>query len=223
MKMTPQRWQDTTDYLNEVFGDLGPQLRTLMPRAVEAGLPDIALDASVGRFLMLQVALAGAKTAVEVGTLAGYSGIWLARGLADGGRLYTIEAEPSHAAFARAEFVSAGLAGCVEVIEGAGLDELPGLVDRLGPASIDVLFLDAIKTEYQGYLDAALPGLHPGSLVIADNALGGGGWWIDEPAGTSESRDAVDAFNRRLAADPRFNASCVPIREGVLIARYAGG
>lgn len=222
MNMTPPRWQATTDYLNDVFGAPDDQLRTLMPRAIEAGLPDIAVDASVGRFLMLQVSLTGARTVVEVGTLAGYSAIWLARGLAEGGRLYTIEAEPAHAAFARAELESAGLADRVEVIDGAGLDELPRLVDRLGPGSIDVLFLDAIKTEYQGYLDAALPAMGTGSLVIADNALGGS-WWIDEPAGSSATRDAVDAFNRRVAGDPRFEAACVPIREGVLIARYAGG
>ena len=219
--MTPERWTITSDYVSEVFGKPDDQLRTLMDRAIAAGIPDIAVDAGVGRFLTVLLQSVGARTAVEVGTLAGYSGIWLARGLAEGGRLYTIEYEPMHAAFAAQEFATAGLEERVELIAGAGLEELPKLAERLGPQSVDVLFLDAVKTEYAGYLDASLPMLRPGALVLADNALGGG-WWIDEPAGSSESRDAVDAFNRAMAADERFDTACVPIREGVLIARYRG-
>ncbi len=222
MDMTTERWDATTAYLTDVFGAPDDQLRTLMLRAVDAGLPDIAVDASVGRLLTVLLKSINAKTAVEVGTLGGYSGVWLARGLAENGRLYTIEYEEKHADFARQEFKTAGLDERVEVIRGAGLEELPQLAERLGPASVDVLFLDAIKTEYPGYLEAALPMLREGALVLADNALGGGGWWIDEPAGTSDSLDAVDAFNRQLAADPRFDAACVPIREGLLIARYSG-
>ena len=223
MRMTPERWDATTDYLTAVFGREDEQLRTLMPRAVEAGLPDIAVDAAVGRFLMLLMQIAGARTGIEVGTLGGYSAIWLARGLAAGGTLHTIESEPKHAAFARSEFEAAGVAGRVELHEGAGLDVLPELAERLGPGSVDALFLDAVKPEYPEYLRAGMPTLRPGALVIADNALGGGGWWIDDPEGASESRDAMDAFNRALAADERFETACVPIREGVLIARYAGG
>jgi len=223
MRMTPERWDATTDYLTTVFGREDDQLRTLMPRAVEAGLPDIAVDAAVGRFLTLLMRTAGAKTAIEVGTLAGYSGIWLARGLAEGGALHTIEYEPKHVDFARSEFKAAGLADRVTLHTGAGLDVLPRLSKELGPAAVDILFLDAVKPEYPAYLDAALPMLRPGALVIADNALGGGDWWIDDPEGKSESRDAMDAFNRALADDDRFDAACVPIREGVLVARYAGG
>jgi len=223
MRMTPERWDATTDYLTTVFGREDDQLRTLMPRAVEAGLPDIAVDAAVGRFLTLLMQTAGARTAVEVGTLGGYSAIWLARGLAEGGTLHTIEYESKHAAFAREEFETAGLADRVTLHTGAGLDVLPRLATELGPASIDALFLDAVKPEYPAYLDAALPMLRPGALVIADNALGGGGWWIDDPEGASDSRDAMDAFNRAIADDDRFDAACVPIREGVLVARYAGG
>lgn len=222
MDMTPERWNATTEYLSAVFGDPDEQTRTLMQRAVAAGLPDIAVDASVGRLLTLLAKTISAKTIVEVGTLAGYSGIWLARGLSEGGRLYTIEYETKHANFARAEFTTAGLADRAEVIEGAGLDVLPTLAERLGPGSVDVLFLDAVKTEYPDYLEAALPMLRPGALLLADNALGGGGWWIDEPAGTSDSLDAVNALNKQIARDPRFDAACVPIREGVLIARYSG-
>ena len=222
MEMTPQRWRATSDYLSDVFGSPDEQLSTLMPRAVAAGLPDIAVDAAVGRLLSVLLRAVGARTAIEVGTLGGYSGIWLGRGLEPTGTLYTIEADAKHAAFAREEFRAAGLADRVSLHVGLGLDVLPKLAAQLGPASVDALFLDAIKPEYPAYLDAALPALRPGALLLADNALGGR-WWIDEPAGSSPDRDAMDAFNRAIAADPRFDAACVPLREGLLIARYLGG
>ncbi|MEZ6319455.1 MAG: O-methyltransferase [Phycisphaerales bacterium] len=197
------------------------QLRTLMTRAVAAGLPDIAVSASVGHLLMVLAKTAGARTIVEVGTLGGYSGIWLAKGLAPGGRLITVEAAPVHAAFARAEFDQAGVGDRVEVREGKGLEVLPALVEELGEGSVDLVFLDAIKTEYPGYLPHAKKLLRPGGVLTADNALGGG-WWIDEAPGSSESRDAADRFNRLVASDADFDAACVPIREGVLIARKHG-
>lgn len=223
MEMTPQRWRDTNVYINDVFGREDEQLRTLMPRAVEAGLPDIAVSAGVGRMLMNLVATAHegkpAQCVVELGTLAGYSGIWLARGLAPGGALHTVEYEPKHAAFARAEFDAAGVGDRVEVIEGAALDILPDLVHRLGPNSVDVLFFDAIKHEYPDYLRLLDPTLRPGGLLLADNALGSGSWWIDGAAGESPERDAVDAFNREIAGSPQWNAWMCPLREGVLVAR----
>jgi len=229
MEMTPRRWQDTCQYLSDVFGRVdGPsgdaQLATLMPRAVAAGLPDIAVSHDVGRLLKLLTQTAthdAASTGVviELGTLAGYSGIWLARGLPASGRLITVEYEPEHARFASAEFERAGVGDCVEVIIGAALDVLPRLAERLGPRSIDMAFLDAIKTEYERYAAILTPMLRPGGLLVADNALGSGSWWIDSPPGTSPERDAVDRFNRTVAGNPGFQTACVPIRQGVLIAR----
>jgi len=217
IEMTPARWRATTRYINEVFGRPDEQLATLMQRATAAGLPDIAVDAGVGRLLALLASMCGpggdgARLIVEVGTLAGYSALWLARGLAPGGRLITIELEPSHAAFAREEFRRAGVADRVEVREGAALEMLPGLLEELGEARIDLAFLDAVKVEYGAYADLLIPRLAQGGLL-------GAGWWIDDPAGADASRDAMDAFNRRMASDERFATACVPIREGVLAAR----
>jgi predicted O-methyltransferase YrrM len=224
MDMTPQRWQYTKDYLSEVFGrtDDDPQLATLMQRAAAAGLPDIAVSADVGRLLQLLAMMAcrapdSRAKIIEVGTLAGYSGIWLARGLPTHGHLTTIEFEPKHAAFAAGEFQRAGVGERVGVITGAALDVLPHLAHDMGPASIDLAFLDAIKTEYPQYLHHLKPMIRPGGLLIADNALGSGNWWID--AAGDPTRDSVDAFNRAVAADPAFTTACIPIREGVLIAR----
>jgi predicted O-methyltransferase YrrM len=225
MEMTPSRWAYTCDYLREVFGRQDQTLQTLMPRAVAAGVPDIAVSADVGRLLMiltqLSVARKGGKPglAVELGTLAGYSGIWLARGLGAGGKLITIEAEPKHADFAGKMFKEAGVGDRVDVRIGNGLDVLPQLVKELGPGSVDVLFLDAIKTEYPDYFRVAKPLIAVGGLIIADNVLGAGTWWIDEPKGKSEQRDGADRFNRIVAADADFEAAAAPIREGVMVAR----
>ncbi len=221
--MTNERWHTTCEYLSEVFGREDEQLRTLMPRAIEAGIPDIAVDASVGRLLTLLAKTANVRTAVELGTLAGYSGIWIARGLPEGGRLITVEPEPKHAAFARTEFDAAGVGERVEIREGYGLDVLPGLVAELGAGSVGMVFLDAIKSEYPDYLPYATELLRPGGLLVADNSLGGGAdWWIDDPLGSHESRDGADEMNRLVAESDEYDAANVPIREGVLIARKRG-
>lgn len=224
--MTPQRWERTNTYLREVFGREDEHLSGLMGRAVAAGLPEIAVSADVGRLLKMLVAMARAEgtsaerpgIVVEIGTLAGYSGIWLARGLGDKGRLITIESEPKHAAVAAGEFIGAGAAEKVDQIVAAAPACLPSLVQRLGPASVDVLFLDAVKKDYAEYLRILRPCLRVGGLLIADNALGAS-YWIDDPPGTSADRDAIDAFNRSMARDEQFETICVPMREGVLVAR----
>jgi caffeoyl-CoA O-methyltransferase len=222
MDMTPQRWEYTRNYLHDVFGRPDEQLATLMQRAVAAGLPDIAVSADVGRMLQLLAMMAcrgqGARGAIiEVGTLAGYSGIWLARGLPPHGKLTTLELDPKHAAFAQSEFQRAGVGGQVSIITGAALDVLPRLAREMGAASIDLAFIDAVKTEYLRYFEVLKPMIRPGGLLVADNTLGSGNWWID--CESDPTRTAVDAFNRAVATDPDFVASCVPIREGVVIAR----
>ncbi len=223
MDMTPARWNATTEYLDELFGQDDEAMATLMERAIAAGIPDIAISASVGRFLLLLARLTGARTIVEVGTLAGYSGTWLARGLAHTpdkpGQLITIEPVPLHADFAQQHFETVGLAGRIDIRRSTGLEELPKLMSELGAGSVDLVFLDAIKTEYPDYLPHAKKLLRPGGLLVADNALGSGDWWIDQDPAANESHAAADRFNRLVAADSDFDASCLPIREGVMVAR----
>ncbi len=218
MDMTPQRWTNTCTYLDDVFGRADEHLESLMERAIAEGIPDIAVSSSVGRFLHLLAIMSGARTIVEVGTLAGYSGIWLARALPGNGRLITIEPNELHADFAQRMFDEAKVADRTEIRRSTGLDELPKLVEELGPNSVDLVFLDAIKTEYPDSMPHARTLLRPGGLLIADNVLGAG-WWIDMPEGENPSRDAADRFNRMVVDDPAFDTACVPIREGVLVAR----
>jgi caffeoyl-CoA O-methyltransferase len=217
VKMTPERWRYTAAYLRETFGRQDEHLDGLMDRAVAHGLPDIAVSADVGRLLTILTSMTRGRLAVELGTLAGYSAIWIARGLRPDGRLVTVEADPRHADFAEAELAAAGVADRVEVRRGQGLEVLEALGAELAPGSVDVLFLDAVKTEYPDYFRRARPLVAPGGLVIADNVLGSSRWWIDHEG--DPDREGADALNRALADDPEFEAVAVPLREGVLIAR----
>ena len=215
--MTTARWDYTTEYSREVFGGQDAHLAALMTEAVAAGLPNIAVSADVGRLLMILTSLTRAELAVAVGTLGGYSGIWIARGLAPGGRLITIESEDLHVDFAQRQFERAGVSDRVTLRRGAGLDVLPQLADELGPGSVDVVFLDAEKTEYPDYWRVIRPLITVGGLIMADNVFGAGTWWIDDT--DDPRRQAADRFNRLVAADADFETTAVPIREGVLVGR----
>ena len=216
MEFTKERFEYTRNYTREVFGHEDAHLANLMKQGVAAGLPDIAVSADVGRFILLMTSMTEAKVVIELGTLGGYSTIWLARALKPGGIVITIESEEKHAAFAEEQFLAAGVADRIEVIRGKALDVLPEIAKRLGPDSVDVLFYDAIKTEYPAYWQLTKPLLKKGGLLLADNVLGAS-WWIDQEG--NPARDAVDAFNRSIAADATLDVACVPLREGVLVAR----
>lgn len=219
MNMTSERWEYTNTYLREVFGAQDDHLAGLMPHAVQRGLPDIAVSADVGRLLMLLTSMTRGRLALELGTLGGYSGIWIARGLQSGGRLITVEAEPKHAAFAREQFDRAGVGEQVQIVEGKALDVLPALASRFGPGSVDVVFFDAIKSEYPDYWKHVRPLIALGGLIIADNVLGSGDWWIDDENPANMMRAGADRFNRAVAADSDFEAVAVPLRQGVLIGK----
>lgn len=220
-EMTPERWENTCRYLEDVFHERDPMCATLSERANQAGLPDIAISPDVGRLLTLLASMCGdgggARLALELGTLAGYSGSCIARGLNPAGRLITVEPEPRHADFARKHFDAMGFGGRVEIRRTTGIEVLPKLLAEFGPESFDFVFFDAIKREYPEYFRLARPLIKRGGLLVADNALGSS-FWIDDPPGNPE-RDGADALNRAVAADAGFVSSCVPIRQGVLIAR----
>lgn len=212
MAMTPERWSYLGDYAADVFGQYDDHLAGLMERAVESGLPPIAVSADVGRLLKILTAMTDGKLAIELGTLGGYSAIWIARGLAEDGRLLTVEHEDSHADFAQAEFEAAGVADKVEIIRGEALEVLPRIAAEVGESSVDFVFIDARKSEYVDYFRLLKPLVKSGGMLVADNVYATGAGWIDEGHGTDE-------FNRMIAADPDFDAVATPMREGILIAR----
>lgn len=211
-KMRPETWSYIGEYADDVFGQYDEHLSGLMARAKEAGLPSIAVSADVGRLLKILVSMTPGELALELGTLGGYSAIWIARGMADQGRLITVESEDAHADFAEKELETAGVADKVEIVRGAALDVLPDIASRIGNDSLDFVFVDARKSEYSEYFRIIRPLLKVGGLYVADNVYGTGAGWIDEGHGTDE-------FNRLIAGDPDFEAVATPMREGVLIAR----
>lgn len=215
MPMTPERWAFLSNYADEVFGDEDNGLAGIGARAGAAGLPPIAVTADVGRFLQILAALTPGRLAIELGTLGGYSAIWIARGLSADGKLVSVEIDEAHAVFAEAEIARAGMTDRIEVVRGAALDVIPSLAAEYGPESVDFVFIDAVKEEYIAYFEAIKKMIAPGGLVVADNVYGTGQGWIDEGYGT-------DDFNRHVAADPDFDTTAMPMRAGLLIARKSG-
>ncbi len=222
MEMNADRWERTRGYVCDVFARGDEQQMTLMERAVATGIPAIAVSPDTGRMLQMLASMTnggrGARAALELGTLAGYSAIWIARGLAPEGRLITVEPEGRHADFAQREFDRAGLSERIEIRRAKGLEVLEGLLKESGPASFDLIFVDAIKSEYPDYFGLARRLIAPGGVVAFDNALGTNDWWIDAHPGTNANRDSVDRLNRMIAADEAFVSTCVMNGSGLTVA-----
>jgi predicted O-methyltransferase YrrM len=155
---------------------------------------------------MLLAQLRGARKILEIGTLAGYSAIWMARGLAQGGRLITLESEPKHAELSRTNIARAGLADVVEVRLGSAHETLPQLIAQ-GAGPFDLIFIDADKESYPAYLEWCLRLARPGTLIIADNVVRRGG--VIDPANTEPAIQGVRRFNEMLAAEPRLSATAI--------------
>ena len=175
--------------------------------AVPEGIPSIQVGPSDGKLLYLLAKLVGAKKIVEVGTLVGYSAIHMARGMADGGKLWSIEFEERHAEIARGNLAAAGLANRVEVLVGAGRDVLPTLAPH-GP--FDIVFIDADKVNYDFYGAWALANLRPGGLVIGDNA-----YLFGELLDDSDRGKAMRAFHELVARG--CDSVCAPTPDGLVV------
>ncbi len=201
--MTADLFTAVDDYVDSLFAPSDPALDAALAAAAEAGLPDIHVSGGQGKFLWLAARLCGARRILEVGTLAGYSTIWLARAVPEGGRVVTLEFDPRHAEVAQANLARAGLSGRVEVRVGDARDILPDLVKTAG-APFDLVFLDADKISYPLYLDWALQLTRPGGLILADNVVRGGRV-LDPPPGDTSAEGAA-AFNAKLAAEPRLES-----------------
>jgi len=199
-------WSAVDGYVTDLFQLSDPDLEAALKATAEAGMPAINVAPNQGRLLEVLARSQGARRILEIGTLGGYSTIWLARALPEGGRLLSLEFEPKHAEVARANLARAGLDGIVEVRVGRAADSLAKLVDE-GTEPFDLVFIDADKPGYPGYLDWSLKLTRPGSLIVADNVVRGGA--VADPANRDDLLVAIRRFLERLATDPRLKATVI--------------
>jgi predicted O-methyltransferase YrrM len=201
-----QTWTAVDEYVSELLAPDDEALEQAVAGAVEAGLPAIQVSPPQGKLLALLARSIGARTALEFGTLGGYSTIWLGRALPGDGRLITLEAELAYAEVARANLDRAGLADKVEVRVGAALESLPALEEE-GAGPFDLVFIDADKANTPEYFAWSLERTRSGGLIVADNVVRGGRL-IDEddedPAIPAQRR-----FHEMLAAEPRVEATTI--------------
>ncbi|MEP7292960.1 MAG: O-methyltransferase, partial [Chloroflexota bacterium] len=172
--MSQETWSAVDNYFNGLLVPPDVALDAALQAQQDAGLPQINVAPNQGKLLYLIARIHGAKSILEVGTLGGYSTIWLARALPAGGRLITLEIDPKHAEVARANVARAGLAETVDVRLGSAHDTLPKLFDE-GAGPFDLVFIDADKPSSPVYLEWALKMTKPGSVIIIDNVVRNGG------------------------------------------------
>jgi predicted O-methyltransferase YrrM len=199
------------EYIASLFARDDDVLAALREAADREGLPPISISAVTGRLLQILLSAIGATRVLEVGTLGGYSAIWMARGLPEAGRLVTIEVDERHAEFARRYFARAGLDDRIDLRIGRALDVLPAFDGE----RFDAIFLDADKEPLPTYFDWALRLLRPGGLLIADNALWGGR--VLDPETADEGTKGVREFNQRMASDDRVRGTIVPVGDGLAV------
>jgi caffeoyl-CoA O-methyltransferase len=200
------------EYIAGLFAREDDLLASLREEADRSGLPPISITPDEGRLLQVLLTAIGARRVLEVGTLGGYSAIWMARALSPTGSLLSLEIDAGHADFARRYLRRAGLEPRVEIRVGRALDLLPALDGE----KFDAMFIDADKEPLPTYFDWGLRLVRPGGLLIADNALWGGR--VFDPTIEDSATSGVREFNRRLATDPRVTGIVVPTHDGVAIA-----
>jgi predicted O-methyltransferase YrrM len=199
-----RQWTMVDQYLVGLFVPADDALSAALEASQTAGLPAISVTPLQGKLLTLLASACQARKILEIGTLGGYSTIWLARALPHDGRLITIESEPSHFSTAVSNIAHAGLADRVDLRCGSALDILAQLnADSAG--SFDLIFIDADKRQYAEFFAAALPLAHCGTLIIADNVVREGG--VAHPGNTDEKVEGIRRFFAAVVAEPRVSAT----------------
>ena len=202
--MTKELWTAVDQYINAMLIPSDPILEAALHASAEAKLPPIQVSPPQGKLLHLLVRSHAARNILEIGTLGGYSSIWMARALPPGGHLLTLEADAKHAEVARSNFARAGLTGRIDLRLGSALQTLPQLVTE-GRGPFDLIFIDANKSTMAEYFDWALKLSRPGTVIIADNVIRDGG--VVDAESKDEDIQGVRRFNERLAAEPRVSAT----------------
>jgi predicted O-methyltransferase YrrM len=199
--MPQDQWTAVDRYITEMLVPPDPALEAALRASADAGLPEIHVSPNQGKLLMMLAMIRGARNILEIGTLGGYSTIWLARGLAKGGRLVTLEADAKHADVARANFARAELSDVIDLRLGRALDTLPTLA-----GAFDVIFVDADKASVPDYFTWSLRLSRPGTVIVVDNVVREGD--VINPAGDA-SVQGIRRFNELLSHEKRVTATAI--------------
>jgi predicted O-methyltransferase YrrM len=204
--MNQEQWTAVDRYISDTVVPSDSALDAALEASTKAELPAIAVTANQGKLLHILARLVGARNVLEIGTLGGYSTIWLARALPKGGRVITLEVNPKHAEVARANVARAGLATTVEIRLGAALESLPKLAgDKLGP--FDLIFIDADKANIPEYFTWSLALSRPGSLIIVDNVVRKGA--VIDADSDDPDVQGVRRLNNMLTKEKRVTATTI--------------
>ena len=199
-------WIAVEDFLSDVVVRPDESLKRAVTAGLAAGLPPIEVAPGAGKLLKLLVQLSGARRVLEIGTLAGFSTMWMAQGLPDGGRLLTCEFLPKHAEVARANVDAAGLGDLVEIRVGAALETLQALADA-GEEPFDFVFIDADKENNPHYLDWAVRLGRPGTAIVMDNVVWEGA--VLDPATDAVNAPGIISALHMLGDDPRLDGTVI--------------
>jgi caffeoyl-CoA O-methyltransferase len=204
--MSQNQWTAVDHYITDLFVPPDPALDAALQATADASMPLINVAPNQGKLLHILALAHGARSILEIGTLAGYSTIWLARALPAAGRLVTLEVDPKHAEVARANIARAGLADIVDLRLGRALDTLPQLA-AAGQGPFDLVFIDADKASTTEYFEWALKLTRRGSLIIVDNVVRDGA--VIDADSADASVQGVRRFMAALAAEPRVTATAI--------------
>ncbi len=204
--MTEALWTAVDQYIVDTLGLNDDLLDSVQEASDTAGLPAIAVSAAQGKFLEMLASMMNARRILEIGTLGGYSTIWLARGLSADGRIYTLELDAKHAEVAASNFERAGFAGRIDIRIGAALDSLP-LLESEGAGPFDLTFIDADKANIPAYFEYALRLSRPGALIITDNVVREGA--VIDAGSTDASVIGVRRLNEMMSSDPRITSTVI--------------
>lgn len=204
--MSDPRWREVDQFLNERLSLRDDQSNAVLAASDAAGLPAINVAANQGRMLELFARSIGARRILEIGTLGGYSTLWLARALPTDGELVTMEFDPHHASVARANLERAGVGALVEILEGPASDSLARLIDSSAPP-FDMVFIDADKESYPEYFALSMQLVHAGSIIVADNVVRDGA--VADPQSEDPRVRGVQRFLAAVAGEERVLATAI--------------
>jgi predicted O-methyltransferase YrrM len=224
IEVNQKQWAEVDQYITERLVPPDPALEAALQATADAGMPLINVAPNQGKLLQVLALALGAQRILEVGTLAGYSTIWLARALPAGGRLITLEVDPKHAEVARANIARAGLANVVELRLGPAIETLPQLAAER-PAPFDLVFIDADKANTAAYFEWALKMTRRGGMIIVDNVVRDGA--VIDADSPDASVQGVRRFMDALAGEPYLTATAIQTvgskgYDGLAIATVTG-